>query len=165
MNNSVEHLYREHNPWLRGWLHRRLGNSSLAADFAQDVFVRLLGAQRKSGSLPDLEQPRAYLATVGRRLLQDHFRRQSLEQAWLDALALMPEAVALSPEDISLLHETLESLDRLLDRMRPVVRQTFLLAQLEGLTYSQIAQRLDIGERSVKRYMAQAFEACALYME
>ncbi|MFV0454287.1 MAG: sigma-70 family RNA polymerase sigma factor [Pseudomonas sp.] len=158
-------LYQEHCSWLRGWLYRRLGSSSQAADLAQDVFVRLLGVQRREGVLPDLQQPRAYLATVGRRLLHDHFRRQSLEQAYLESLARLPEAAALSAEELTLVRETLEELDRLLQRLRPLVRQVFLLSQLEGLNYGQIARQLGIGERSVKRYMAQAFEACVLYME
>ena len=158
-------LYREHCSWLQSWLYRRVGNSTQAADFAQDVFVRLLGVQRKGGSLPDLQQPRAYLATVGRRLLHDHYRRQSLERAYLEALAALPEDVAISAEQLVLIQETLEQVDRLLSGMRPLVRQVFLLAQIDGLNYAQIARHLEIGERSVKRYMAQAFEACILHVD
>ncbi|WP_437881999.1 sigma-70 family RNA polymerase sigma factor [Pseudomonas sp. LRF_L74] len=164
-DDIVGGLYREHGSWLQGWLYRRVGSSSQAADFAQDVFVRLLGVQHKNGRLPDLERPRAYLATVGRHLVHDHFRRQSLERAYLEALAAMPAEVALSAEELTLIHETLEQVDRLLSGMRPLVRQVFLLSQFEGLNYVQIARQLEIGERSVKRYMAQAFEACVLYVE
>lgn len=164
-DDIVGGLYREHSSWLQGWLYRRVGNSSQAADFAQDVFVRLLSVQHKAGALPDLQRPRAYLATIGRHLVHDHFRRQSLERAYLEALAAWPEEVALSAEELVLIQETLEQVDRLLARLRPLVRQVFLLSQLEALNYAQIARRLDIGERSVKRYMAQAFEACVLYVE
>jgi len=37
-----------------------------------------------------------------------------------------------------------------------------LLSQLEGLRYGEIAARLDVTERSVKRYMAQAYAHCLL---
>lgn len=158
-------VYAEHNGWLKGWLYRRLGCSSQAADLAQDTFLRLLQAQRKTGAAPDLQRPRAYLATVGRRLLCDHFRRQSLEQAYLELLAQMPEALALSPEEQWQMRETLHELDAMLDSFKPVVRTVFLLSQLEGLTYAQIARQLDIGERTVKRHMAQAFEACILFVD
>jgi RNA polymerase sigma-70 factor (ECF subfamily) len=33
---------------------------------------------------------------------------------------------------------------------------------LEGLGYREIAERLDVCERTVKRYMAQAYEHCLL---
>lgn len=77
-------------------------------------------------------------------------------------LATIPEAVYLSPEDQWQMRETLFQLDALLDRLKPMVRAVFLLAQLEGLTYAQIAAQLSIGERTVKRHMSTAFEACIL---
>lgn len=156
-------LYAEHNRWLTGWLYRRLGCNSQAADLAQDTFLRILTSQHKTGERLSLERPRAYLATVGQRLVCDYFRRQSLERAYLDMLAAMPEAFALSPEEQWQMRETLFQLDALLDRMKPVVRSVFLLAQIDGLTYLQIARELGIGERTVKRHMASAFEACILH--
>ena len=44
---------------------------------------------------------------------------------------------------------------------RPV-RRAFLWSQLEGLGYREIAERLQVSERTVKRYMAQAYEHCLL---
>ncbi|MBD1554586.1 sigma-70 family RNA polymerase sigma factor [Pseudomonas typographi] len=155
-------LYSEHNRWLTGWLYRRLGCNSQAADLAQDTFLRILTSQRKTGERLTLDRPRAYLATVGQRLVCDHFRRQSLERAYLDMLATVPEAFALSAQEQCQMRETLFQLDALLDRLKPIVRTVFLLAQLDGLTYVQIARQLGIGERTVKRHMASAFEACIL---
>jgi len=163
MSKDFGLLYTEHHGWLKGWLYRRLGCSSQAADLAQDTFLRLLVARRKNNEGAEFERPRAYLATVGRRLVYDHFRRVSLERAYLDALALVPEALAISPEHQLLLRETLLQLDRLLDRLKPVVRTVFLHAQLDGLTYAQIADRLNISERTVRRHMVCAFEACILF--
>jgi len=156
-------LYAEHNSWLKGWIYRRLGCTSQAADLAQDTFLRILSSQRKTGERLNLDSPRAYLATVGQRLICDYFRRHSLERAYLDMLATLPETFSLSPEEQWELRETLYQLDALLDRLKPVVRTVFLLAQLDGLTYLQIARQLGIGERSVKRHMATAFEACILW--
>jgi RNA polymerase sigma-70 factor (ECF subfamily) len=42
------------------------------------------------------------------------------------------------------------------------VRRAFLWSQLEGLGYQQIAERLQVSERTIKRYMAQAYEHCLL---
>lgn len=161
-NDGIGLLYAEHNSWLKGWLYRRLGCSSQAADLAQDTFMRLLSAQPTTGERLIPDRPRAYLATVGHRLVCDYFRRQSLERAYLDMLARLPEIVQLSPEEQWQMRETLAQLDALLDRLKPVVRTVFLLAQLEGLTYAHIARQLGIGERTAKRHLATAFEACLL---
>jgi len=160
-HSQVGELYAGHHSWLLGWLYRRLECRHQAADLAQDTFVRLLGR----GELKGLREPRAFLATVARGLMVDHFRRQSLERAWLDSLAQQPEAEAPSAEERAVVLETLMEIDRLLDGLRPVVRSAFLLSQLDGLTYPQIAERLAVSLSSVQQYMTQAFGHCyqALY--
>ncbi|MFC7298278.1 sigma-70 family RNA polymerase sigma factor [Herminiimonas aquatilis] len=164
-SHAIEALYVDHHVWLRGWLNRRLNNSFEASDLAQDTFIRIMTAPTAAGLLPEhglLREPRAYLATVARRLLINHLRRQSLEQAYLDALASMPEQTAPSPEQQLILLEILQEIDTMLANLSCKVRAVFVLSQIEGLTYAAIAAELNIGERSVKRYMAQAMTECIL---
>ncbi|TBU74029.1 RNA polymerase subunit sigma [Pseudomonas daroniae] len=152
-------LYRDHRSWLEQWLSRRMGNGWDAADLSQDAFIRVLAG---SQAIAELQEPRAYLKTIGKRLLINLHKRRSLEQAYLDALMQLPEACAPSPEQRWLVLETLQALDELLDGLPRMVRRAFLLSQLEGLGYREIAERLEVSERSVKRYMVQAYEHCLL---
>ncbi|TDJ75771.1 sigma-70 family RNA polymerase sigma factor [Pseudomonas putida] len=160
---SQEHnlpaLYRDHRGWLETWLRRRLGNAWDAADLSQDTFLRVLASTQP---LADIREPRAYLLTVGKRLLSNFHQRRSLEQAYLDALAQLPEQNQPSPEQRWILLETLQALDELLNGLKAPVRKAFLWSQLEGLGYCEIATRLAVSERTVKRYMAQAYEHCLL---
>ena len=41
-------------------------------------------------------------------------------------------------------------------------RTAFLLAQVHGLTYREIAGQIAVSERTVKKYMAQAMYQCLL---
>ncbi|AZC31248.1 sigma-70 family RNA polymerase sigma factor [Pseudomonas chlororaphis] len=156
---SLDALYRDHRSWLESWLRQRMGNAWDAADLSQDTFLRVLTSSQQ---LVDLREPRAYLVTVGKRLLSNFYTRRKLEQAYLDALASLPEDSVPSPEQRWVLLETLQALDELLDGLAPVVRRAFLWSQLEGLGYREIAERLDVSERTVKRYMAEAYEHCLL---
>ncbi|WP_028633829.1 sigma-70 family RNA polymerase sigma factor [Pseudomonas parafulva] len=156
---SLPAFYREHRGWLENWLRRRMGNAWDAADLSQDTFLRVLASAQP---LADIHEPRAYLLTVGKRLLSNFYQRRSLEQAYLDALAQLPEQHVPSPEQRWVLLETLQALDELLDGLKPAVRKAFLWSQLEGLGYAEIGVRLGVCERSVKRYMAQAYEHCLL---
>ena len=156
---TLHALYRDHRSWLENWLRQRMGTAWDAADLSQDTFVRVLASAQP---LADLREPRAYLLTVGKRLLSNFYTRRSLEQAYLDALAQLPEDSVPSPEQRWLLLETLQALDELLDGLPAVVRRAFLWSQLEGLGYREIAERLKVSERTVKRYMAQAYEHCLL---
>ena len=156
---SLHTLYRDHRSWLESWLRRRLGNAWDAADLSQDTFLRVLASAQP---ITQLQEPRAYLVTVGKRLLVNFHQRRSLEQAYLNALARLPEDCVPSPEQRWLLLETLQALDELLDGLPTAVRRAFLWSQLEGLGYHEIAERLQVSERTIKRYMAQAYEHCLL---
>lgn len=161
LHAAVSELYQHHHGWLQGWLRRRLGCHEQAADLAQDTFTRLLGSRR----VLEAREPRAYLTTVAKGLMINWFQRQSLERAYLEALAGLPEALAPSPEQRYLVLETLHEIDALLARLPDPVRQAFLLAQIEGLKYEAIAESLGVSLGSVKRYMQQAFRHCLELME
>ncbi|MEG0637056.1 MAG: sigma-70 family RNA polymerase sigma factor, partial [Pseudomonas sp.] len=146
-HDSVHTLYQHHHSWLNTWLRSRLGNAADAADLAQDTFMRLL--QRREQL--ELKAPRAFLRTIARGLVIDHWRREELHRAYLEALAHLPPAEAPSAETRELLLELLERIACLLDGLRPKVRQAFLLAQCEGLSHAQIAEQMGISLRSVER--------------
>jgi len=159
---SLEALYEGNHGWLHQWLRRRLGCGDDAADLAQDTFVRVL---RKPEELPGIREPRAYLATIARGLLNDLWRRRSLEAAWLEAMAALPAQAAPSPEEQVAMWQALQALDHMLGGLAPKAREVFVLSQLEGLGYAQIAARVGLSERTIKRYMAEGFERCLSLMD
>lgn len=158
LRSAVNDLYCEHHGWLNGWLRKRLGNAFDAADLTQDTFVRVI----KARSALDIREPRPYLSRIAKGLLIDLFRRRSLEQAYLEALASLPEALQPSLEEQAILLQALVEIDRLLQGLGPKVKQVFMLSQFDGLTYPQIAEYMNISVRSVNNYMAKAMEHCCL---
>ena len=123
---------------------------------ALDTFIRVLSARET----PTLIEPRAFLTTIAKRVLFNHYRRQDLERAYLDALAQMPELAAPSEEARAIILQTLMELDQLLDGLPVLVKRAFLLAQLDGLTYAQIAAELGISIATVKRHLNKAAMRC-----
>lgn len=154
--HPVESLYQAHHSWLTGWLRRKLGCPDSAADLAQDTFIRVLTAREP----PVIIEPRAFLTTLAKRVLFNHYRRQDLERAYLDTLAQMPEVVAPSEQEKAIILQTLMELDQLLDGLPHAVKRAFLLAQVDGLTYPQIAAELDISVATVKRHLNKAAMRC-----
>jgi len=64
--------------------------------------------------------------------------------------------VAPAPEARLLALEALQEIDAALDGLPDPVRTAFLLAQLEGLSYAEIAARLNVSASSVKQYLTRA---------
>ena len=159
LHADVHTLYSDHHHWLVNWLRRRLRNTENAADMAQDTFLYVLG---KPEQVAQLREPRAWLSSIAKGLLIDRYRRQQVEQAYLDALAHLPERDMPSPEERLILLETLTRIDALLDGLTPKVRSAFLLSRLEGLGYQAIAEHLGVSVSSVEKYMATAIRHCFL---
>ncbi|WP_313696883.1 sigma-70 family RNA polymerase sigma factor [Achromobacter sp.] len=154
---AVEQLYRHHHGWLQGWLHRKLGDSGDAADLAQDTFVRLMAARRP----PVLrEEPRALITHIAKGLLVDHWRRRAVQQAYLDAIAHLPEPQVPSPETGLMIVQTLVAIDAMLQRLPAVTREMFLMAQLDGLTLQEISQQTGKPVITVRRHLRKALMAC-----
>ena len=156
----TETLYRDHHLWLRGWLRGRLKSSQDAEDLAQDTFLRVLRAPQK---VEDLHEPRNFLVTIARGLTIDLFRRRSLEQQYLEALAALPANEWPSEEQRAITIEALVLLDAMLAGLGSKVREVFILAQFEEQTYPQIAAKVGLSLRTVNNYMAKAITHCCLY--
>lgn len=159
---AMHQLYVDHQSWLNTWLRRQLGCSQKAADLVQDTFVRILS---KDHGVAAIREPRAYLHTVAKGLLNNHWRRRQIEQAYLDAIALQPEALAPSPESQAMVVETLVQVDVMLARLPDKVRRAFLMSQVQGMTYAAIGLALGVSERMVKKYMAHAMLHCLMLDE
>jgi len=159
-DKSIHRIYLQHNHWLVHWLTKKLDCPHHAFDLSQDTFMRIIA----KGNAGRIEQPRAYLTTIAKGLLVNWYRRQSLERSYLESLALSPELSTLSSEDYHLVFEALNEIDNALDKLKPAVKQAFLLAQIEGLKYQQIADHMDISLITVKRYMKQALVQCLTLM-
>lgn len=156
VREEAELLYAQHHGWLQRWLRSKLGNSSDAADLAHDVFTRILTRRQPVGA----REPRAFLSTLARRVVIDHWRRRELEIAWLDSLAALPEPQAPSPESRAIILETLVAIDSMLDAFKPAIRDAFLMNQLDGLSCPEIATRLGVSLATVERHVARALRHC-----
>lgn len=152
LSTDLDTLYRQHHGWLEGWLRRKLNDTFAAADLAQDTFVSVI----HSGQASEIREPRPFLATIARRLIAHRHRRQCLEDAYLEVLASLPEAVYPSPEEQLQALETLRQIDSALDGLPAQVKEAFLLAHLEELSYADIAERLGVSSSSVKQYLMRA---------
>ena len=157
---TVADLYSGHHGWLYARLYRKLGNALDAADLAHDTFIRILASK-----VAVIEEPRAYLSCVAGGILVNWFQRKALERAYLQALASLPAPEVPSPERRLLVLEALYEIDAMLDTLPTQVKRAFLLSQLNGLKYDDIATQLGVSLITIKRYMKQAFVQCLMLVD
>lgn len=153
---EAQSVYLAHHHWLRAVLQRKLGNASDAADVAHDTFERLIRAHPAE----PLSEPRAYLRTIANRLLIGRARRAALETAYAESQALQPVPVEPSVEARALILEALEQVCELLDTLPMTSRRIFLMAQLDGMSNGEIAERLGLTPNAVQKSLARALVRC-----
>lgn len=136
---------------LQRYLARLSGDAELAADLAQDAFVRLY--QRRS--LPD--RPEAWLITVATNLFRNA-RTKETRRLRLLTPARSEQSLAdppLGPVEARDAEEVRRRVGTVLDRMSERERQMLLL-RAEGYGYRDIAAALKLNEASVGTLLARA---------
>lgn len=135
-------IYEQHENQVRSHLHRLLGRDSEIDDLVQIVFSRAFAA------LDSFEGKAAlstwlYRITVNttHNLLRQRFRRERMQRA-LQCFELNRGADRVAPSKL----EARDEAQRILERLRPELRQIFVLYYYEGLTLQEIA---DIVERPI----------------
>jgi RNA polymerase sigma-70 factor (ECF subfamily) len=147
-------LFDAHFNRIYRYLNRLAGDPELAADVAQEAFIKLY----QRGSLPD--SPEAWLISVAMNLLRNAKSTQSRRLKLLtpargeNVLSDPPPAPdeALEAEDSR--RRVRSALDRLPERER-----NMLLLQAEGYGYRDIAAALHLNEASVGVLLARARRA------
>lgn len=163
---DIATLYADHHSWLRNWIASKLQHSGreVAEDLAHDTFVSLISSRNRAPQPDELLKPRAYLATVAKGVVVSWIRRQSLERAWLETLATLPEPQHPSVEHQHIIVETLAEIDAMLDTLKPRAKQAFLMATVDGMKQADIAAALGISIPTVKSYMHKAYLLCLSQM-
>ncbi len=136
------------------FLDRYSGDPELAADLAQEAFVRLY----QRGEMP--ADPRGWLAAVASNLVRDERRRAGRRKR---ILALHPDeapsGAAPVPPDEEFAAESERALVRAtLDALPDRDRQILLLRH-EGYSYREVAQAVGVRETSVGVMLARATAA------
>lgn len=156
---ELHSLYSDHHNWLYNWFRHKLRDPYDAADLAHDTFVRVIVSRQRKITIGD--NPRAFLTCIAKGLIIDHWRRQEIRKAYLDTVACFPELSAPSPEDRLAILEALYQIDEMLQNLPERTRKIFLMAQLEGLAYREIAERNAISVATVKWHMRKALIVCS----
>lgn len=158
---GIDTIYQQHHQWLVKWISRRTVGLDNAQDLAQDTFIRLL----ERNSLPDgIRSPKAWLAKIAGNLMVDQARRQILERNYVAMLMNLPEAEQPAPEQQLQMLALLEQIDKILNGLRSVEKQAFLMVRLDGMSYKGVASQLNVSVSSVEKYIAKAMLNCYCVM-
>jgi len=151
----VSGLVATHGTQLRRFVFARVRNLADVPDMVQEVYLRML----RISNIDSIRSPEAYLFTVAQHVVQQHTMRQSSTPPAVELAHLLNEPTASHEADPALALEAqqcLERLQRALEELSPKARATFMLHRRDGLSFDEIATRLETSRPMVKKYLMKA---------
>jgi RNA polymerase sigma factor (sigma-70 family) len=160
-DERISRAVEEERSRLGRFIQRRVPDSGDAEDILQEVFSELVEATRL---LMPIEHVSAWLFRVARNRITDLFRKKRPELLGdlggqdgegareLEELLPSPEA---GPEAVYARNVLLEALEWAIEELPEEQRQVFVLHELEGLSFKEIARKTGVGVNTLlsrKRY-------------
>jgi RNA polymerase sigma factor (sigma-70 family) len=155
-DKTLKGLFLSHRRELQAYLSYHVKDAEVAADLTQEAFLRY--AEQDPVKRAMIFQARSYLFSTARNLAIDHLRRKARQKT--DAMPHEDMAHVAdtqpSPEEHALDRQRLERLYAIIGGLPERTRQVFVLTRIEGLTYVETAERLQISDSSVQKHLAKA---------
>jgi RNA polymerase sigma factor (sigma-70 family) len=150
---AFDELYLLYFDRVRAYCQRRVGDRSEAEEIAQEAFAKALQA------LPKFSGERRFypwMTVIAGRLCVDHHRRRARVRPSDEVDA---GSVDDGHEERYALRADLAALEGALTRLGPRHRRVLDLRERDGLSYHQIAERLDVPHSTVEALLFRARRA------
>jgi RNA polymerase sigma factor (sigma-70 family) len=143
---NITQVITDYSKRLMGFIRKRVSNEADAEDILQDVFYQFVG------NTQPIEQMTAWLFTVARNkiidrqrkkrpeALEDLFGEEEGEEGGLNWTEFLFDA-SDNPEKDYLRNLFWEELNNALNELPPEQKQVFILNELEGVPFKEIAER------------------------
>lgn len=149
-SHDTETLYREHGAAVARFCRSLLRDHAEAEDATQQVF---LSAHRAllNGTVP--REPLAWLLSVARNECYARFRQRATAPV---PTGEAPDGAVADASIYALRAGELTSMWDEVGRMPPAQREAFLLREIRGLSYRQLADQLSLSQPSVRSLLLRA---------
>ncbi len=164
-------LFDRHAPRVHGFIRRQISDAALAEELVQEVFLRLV---RKGAGWERRSKLSTWLFQIARNLVVDSYRRAShRKHPSLDQPVRGEEGARLGDtvahpgpdtERRAMDGEFTEALQAALAELPAEQREVFLLREVHGVRFQEIARMLDVGVPTVKSRMRYALKALRTHL-
>lgn len=149
---AFQALYEHFSPRIYNFLYRLLGSRDEAEDVAQQTF---LNAFRQLGALRDVAQVESWIYRIARNEVYLRFRRKKTisiddDETGINIEQLEESRLGANPERLLLNEELGRVIQIVLDNLPPKLKEVFILAVIQGLSYQDVTEIVGRSLLSVK---------------
>src|SRR4051794_16867271 len=154
-------LYDDNAEDLLRFFARRTVDSQVAFDLVSETFAEAI-ASRAAFHGDSMEDGRRWLFGIARNLMNNYFRRGTVEQRAMQRLRFEPVEIqkddAAQIEELSQMADVRAAVERALDKLKPEYREAVRARILEQQEYAEIATRLGTSEDVVRARVSRGLK-------
>jgi RNA polymerase sigma-70 factor (ECF subfamily) len=148
---TYEYLFHLHGKVIRNFLYYKCGSIQLAEDWLQEAFLKLW---QECDKVPP-EKARSFLFTVANNLFLDYVRHEKIVLNFAQQSHSKNQNTD-NPEVLLEASDLQKKLLRAIAALPEHQRVVFSMNRFDGITYSEIAEILDVSVKTVEKRMHNA---------
>ncbi len=150
---AFEVLFYKYRNKVKGFAIKIIPAQVDPEEIVQEVFVRVW---LKKEAIDPGKDFQSYLFSIAKHLVLDHLKSAVNRKLYFVGEHFQHDLLDDEGLDTSLSEETEEKLQKLINEIPERRREIFKLSRFEGLSYKQIAERLNISENTVDSQIRNA---------
>lgn len=151
---QFEALFKSHFQYLCNFAKQYVGDQDTAQDITQKVFITLW---EKRTEIDPKQSIKSYLFTIVKNRCLNHIRDQKTYRS--KVLDLDCGDIEIGKEEVYFAEAELKKqIELALASLPPKCREVFEMSRYRGLSYKEIAEELDISQKTVEAHVGKALK-------
>ncbi|MCB0631833.1 MAG: RNA polymerase sigma-70 factor [Lewinella sp.] len=158
---QFESLFRSHFRYLCNFAQQYVTDADAAQDICQKVFIRLW--ERREQMDPK-QSIKSYLFTAVKNRCLNHIRDHKKYRSQILDLECGDFDMVTEEEQLDV-EELQTKIEQALSTLPEKCRQVFEMSRYQGMKYREIAEELDISQKTVEAHMSKAMKALRIQLK
>ena len=160
--SAFKKVFDQHFARVYTFSFRLLKNKQQAEEVVNDAFLNVwMNRYKLNENLPVLP----YLYTITRRLSLNSLRNIANSQKAIDQLWLQMKRLSNETEEAILLSDLKEFTEKAVVNLPAQQQLVFRMSRYEGLSYDEIAERLNLSRNTVKNHLISALKSLRVHFD
>lgn len=148
-------IYDTHHAKIYRFAYSFLKDKELSKEILQETFISFWVNREKFDVTKTIEP---YLFTICKRLVLDNFRKATSTYTLREQLLLKISEIHNETEDGIIFSDLMSFAEKAIAELPKQQQIVFRLSRFEGLTYDEIAERLNLSKNTVKNHLVVALK-------
>ncbi|WP_236973531.1 RNA polymerase sigma factor [Membranihabitans maritimus] len=153
--DSIENILKVYEKRIYAFFLKNIKLPSVAEDLTQDVLIKLWIRRKNLGNIQNID---SFVFTIAKNHVIDHLRKAKSDQLYKEALVHQIKTQEPKALDNIIYKDYKNILDGLLNDLPPRQREIFQLSRIKGLSHDEIAEQLNISNKTVRNHLFEALK-------